>query len=105
MPALIVDLLPDGEVFTDDELTALALAADPDAEVEDDALSTWDVLGLRGANGGQGSLPEWYMPSVLAGARPHRHAWHRWVALALIVSFLVIEALGLYITYGQLVAA
>jgi hypothetical protein len=103
--ALTAEVSPDSEVFTDDELTALALAADPDAEVDDDARSTWDVLGLGGSHGGQRTLPEWYMPSALAGARPQRQAWHRWVALSVIVSFLLIDALGLCITYGQLVAA
>lgn len=105
MPAVIAEMLPDGDAFTDDELTALALAADPDVEVDGDARSTWEVLGFGGADGGQGKLPEWYMPSALAGARPQRQAWHRWVALSIIVSFLLIDALGLCITYGQLVVA
>jgi hypothetical protein len=93
------------ESFTDDELTALALAADPDLTLAADAVSVWDVLGSSCEVGGRCMLPEWYMPSALAGARPERRRWHRWAALSVIVSLLLIDALGLCITYGQLVAA
>ena len=45
--------------FTDDELSALALAADPDQPLDDDAVSLWELTGyLPGRR-----LPEWYMPS------------------------------------------
>ena len=86
---------------TDEELTALALAADPDAGLADDAVCLWDLLGATGP----GRLPEWYMPAAMEGARPPRKRWHRRVALMVIVSFLLIDAFGLCITYGQLVAA
>lgn len=89
---------------SDDELTALALAADPDFEVAHDAVSVWDVIGPEGAERG-GSLPEWYMPAPMPGARPRRRGWHRSLALFVVLSFLLIEALGLCVTYGQLVAA
>lgn len=92
------------EAITDDELTALALAADPDAALADDAVSMWDLIPAD-EDGGACQLPEWYMPSRRAGARPERKRWHRWVAVAVIASFLLIDALGLCITYGQLVAA
>jgi hypothetical protein len=90
---------------TDDELTALALAADPDAVVAADAVCLWDLLGSSGRTGARGLLPEWYMPATLDGARPVRKRWHRRVALMVIVSFLLIDAFGLCITYGTLVAA
>ncbi|MDQ6614152.1 MAG: hypothetical protein M3083_05260 [Actinomycetota bacterium] len=94
-----------GETFSDDELTALALAADPDFELAQDAMCVWDVIGPTGESGDRAVLPEWYMPAPMAGARPRRRSWHRWVAVLVIASFLVIDALGLCITYGQLVVA
>jgi hypothetical protein len=94
----------DGDPVTDDELTALALAADLDTVVGDDALSVWDVLGDPD-NKGVGLLPEWYMPTAIAGFSVERKRWHRPVAILLIASFLIIDALGLCITYGQLVVA
>jgi hypothetical protein len=94
-----------GAILTDEELTDLALAADPDAEVASDAVSVWDVLDPGRPSDGRRRLPEWYMPSPLAGARPRRRGWHRPVALLIIASFVLIDALGLCITYGQLVAA
>jgi hypothetical protein len=93
------------ETLGDDELTALALAADSELELDDDAISVWELLGAAGESGPGATLPAWYMPAPLAGARPPRRGWHRTVALLIIASFLVIDALGLCITYGQLVAA
>ena len=93
------------ESLSDDELTALALAADPDSVAGDDAISVWELLGAPEATGPGTELPAWYMPAPLAGARPPRRRWHRSVALLIIASFLVIDALGFCITYGQLVAA
>jgi hypothetical protein len=113
----------ESEALTDDELTDLALAADPDIALADDAVSLWDLMGSGGGSGGHGDdggdggggggggqggdpkLPEWYMPAPMAGARPVRQRWHRGLALLIIVSFLVIDGLGLCITYGQLVVA
>ncbi len=80
--------------FTDEELTALALAADPDQLVDADAQPWIDSP--------EGLLPSWYMPAPVA----HRHGgWPRAVAILVIVSFLVINACGLCITYGHLVVA
>lgn len=87
------------EPVTDDELTALALAADPDPVISDDATSLWDA-GRSGA----GLLPEWYMPSPMAGARLSG-GWRRRVVVLIIVSFLAIAASGLCSTYGQIVLA
>jgi hypothetical protein len=105
MVAVVLEAIVDEQEFTDDELTALALAADPDTEVCGDAQSLWELLGASETRGRDGALPQWYMPAALTGARPERKQWHRGVALAVIMSFLLIDALGLCITYGQLVAA
>lgn len=82
--------------LTDDELTALALAADPDAPVDDAAPSFWQLTGLADR---AGPLPEWYMPSPLLG-RPPLRGWWRWVALVIVVAFVAINAYGLCSTYG-----
>ena len=78
----------------DDELAALALAADPDAALPVDAVPI-DVY-LRAA---AGPLPEWYMP---APARRRSTGTRRLVIMALVGAFVVIEAFGLCSTYGQL---
>jgi hypothetical protein len=92
-------LLPDdlGALVTisDEELTALALAADPDQPLDPDAVPLAEYL----ANGsGSGPLPEWYMAPVMA-----RHSGRRRQAIivAVIGAFLLIEAFGLCSTYGQ----
>ena len=83
------------EPITDDELAALALAADPDIEVSDDAVSLWDVAATEP----EGLLPAWYMPSPMAGGRL-LHGWRRRVVLLIIISFLLIDTYGLCSTYG-----
>ena len=84
------------DLLTDEELGALALAADPDAEVEDGAVSVWD---LERDDDGDDLLPAWYMPSPMVGSRL-LHGWRRTVALLVIASFLLINAYGLCSTYG-----
>ena len=80
--------------FTDEELTALALAADADQPPDEDAVSFWEVTGyLPGRR-----LPEWYMPSPMGGKLVD--GWRRRVVLFVIVSFLLIDAYGLCNTYG-----
>ena len=86
-----------GLAVSDDELTALALAADPDPALADDAESLADVLGADAPR----LLPEWYMPAPMGGAAPLR-GWRRRVVLTVIASFLTITAAGLCNTYGQL---
>jgi hypothetical protein len=83
--------------ITDDELTALALAADPDAPLGDDAVA----LPLY-PDEPFGALPAWYMPPAMARVAG---GWKRVAVFAIIAGFLVIDAFGLCITYGQLVAA
>lgn len=84
--------------MTDEELTALALAADPNAPLPDDAVPIWslDPVGVDPA------LPAWYMPVATA---PRMRGWRRRVALLLIGSFLAINAAGLCSTYGHVVIA
>ncbi len=89
----------DGEAVTDEELTALALAGDPDTVVADDAVSLWDLAGQD-----PGLLPDWYMPAISAGPRTHPR-WRRRVALVIIGAFLAVDAYGLCSTYGYLVVA
>ena len=84
-----------GSGFTDAELTALALAADPDRPLDGDAVPLTDYLDQPPA-----ALPEWYMPPVRA-RRGKR--WRSTVVLLIVAAFLVIEAVGLCSTYGQLV--
>ncbi|MFN2608446.1 MAG: hypothetical protein ABR511_11250 [Acidimicrobiales bacterium] len=84
--------------LSDEDLAALALSADPDAAVGDDAVCLWDVLEPADTQ----LLPGWYMPPPV-GRFPGR--WQRWVTLLIIVSFLAIDAYGLCSTYGQVVRA
>ena len=85
----VADDVPDEE-----ELTALALAADPDAPLAADAVPIDHFLSQIPA-----LLPQWYMPGAMA--RPGNR-WRTAVVLAIVGAFLVIEALGLCSTFGQL---
>jgi hypothetical protein len=84
------------DMISDDELTALALAADSDAALPADSVPLAELL-----NGGDAPLPAWYMPAPMGRARVLR-GWRRRVVLAVIISFLSIDAYGLCNTYGQL---
>ena len=84
----------DDRPITDEELTALALAGDPDAAIDADAVP-WAV-------GAGGPLPDWYMPAPTTV----RRGWQvKAVVYLVILAFLVINAFGLCITYGHLVVA
>jgi len=78
--------------FSDEELTELALAADPHAPLDADAVA-WDGAVLHQP----GLLPDWYMPTP-ASAR--RGRLPRAVVIGLVVGFLVINGFGLCITSG-----
>lgn len=83
------------QMISDEELSALALAADPDAEVDPGAVSIWTL-----ADGDEAPplLPSWYMP------RPMRHtsARRQRVLIGVVVAaFLLINASGLCSTYGS----
>lgn len=78
------------DTFSDEELTALALAADPDPVLPDDAVP------FAGGDEPAGLLPEWYMPAPsLRRSRP------RTVILAgVAIALFVINVGGVCVTYG-----
>lgn len=83
-------------VFTDEELAAQALAADPDAPIDANAVSFWELHDAPSE--APRLLPDWYMPAVMAGTGVR---WRRRVAIAIIVAFVLIYAYGLCSTYGH----
>jgi len=91
------DLMFSELMFSDDELAELALAADPNAAVADDAMPLRDYLGL-GHHSGE-LLPQWYMPAP-AGAGRLLQGWRRRVVLLVVASFVLLNAYGLCSTYG-----
>jgi hypothetical protein len=75
----------------DAELERLAMAADPELEIDDDAVP----FGTGAIE--SGLLPEWYMPAVQRVDRRPR----RVLAVAVIVgALLVVNGAGLCVTYG-----
>jgi hypothetical protein len=86
---------PTPDMFTDAELTALALAADPHQPLNSDAVPMSDYLSSEKV----GLLPEWYMAPVMTR---HIRRVPQLIALVVIGAFLLIEAVGLCSTYGQL---
>jgi hypothetical protein len=91
MTTIELDALPP---LTDEELTAQALAADPDV-VPDDAAMPFD----DGDDDRPMLLPAWYMPVAVRGSSKR---WHRVLVSAAIAGFVVINAFGFCITYGLL---
>jgi hypothetical protein len=88
------DVAVDETPLTDDELAELALAADPDAPLGDDAVPLGMYLSQFSA-----ALPLWYMPPAVArGGR----RWKAPIVITVVAAFLLIEALGLCNTYGTL---
>jgi hypothetical protein len=85
------------QVLTEDQLTAMALAADPGEPMDEDAVPLSVYLGAMGQVGGL--LPQWYMPTPMAR---RARGWRVPVVLAIVAAFLIIEALGLCSTFGQL---
>ena len=80
--------------ITDAELTALALAADPDLPLDDNAVPMSLYLAQLPIN-----LPAWYMPPVMVRGCPR---WRIPVVALVVAAFLVIEGFGLCNTFGQL---
>jgi hypothetical protein len=76
--------------ITDEELEAEALAADPNAPIADDAEPF-------GGPSHPGLLPTWYMP-VAGPIRRTRS--RRIVVVGIIVSLIVVNGVGLCVTYG-----
>ena len=91
----------DGD-FTDAELAVLASAADPDQEPDPDAVPLSELTLDRYGPPPYGLLPEWYMPAPMVRGQS---TWRTAIALSIVVSLILIEALGLCVTYGQLVRA
>ena len=81
-------------MFTDDELTELALAADPEEPLPEDAVPIGTYLSQIPT-----SLPLWYMPPVV---RSGSRRWRTPVVLAVVSAFVLIDAMGLCNTYGIL---
>jgi hypothetical protein len=84
-------------MISDEELTSLALAADPHPVI-DPRVAPWRPM----ADAVTGLLPDWYMPTPSGTQRGTASK----VAIGIvIVSFVVINALGLCITNGFLTIA
>ena len=81
-------------MFTDEELTELELAADPEEPLPEDAVPIGTYLSQIPT-----SLPLWYMPPVV---RSGRRRWKTPVVLAVVSAFVLIDAMGLCSTYGIL---
>jgi hypothetical protein len=86
-----IEALHAGSGLSDDELTELALAADPHDPFDPDAVpfrATGEVA--------VGLLPDWYMPAPSIRRSPRRTV----VFAAIVFSLLVIDVMGLCVTYG-----
>ncbi len=79
---------------SDAELTELALAADPDLPLDPNAVPISAYLAQLPI-----ALPDWYMPPATARSGKR---WRVPVVLVIVGAFLLIEALGLCSTFGQL---
>ncbi|WP_040494853.1 hypothetical protein [Ilumatobacter nonamiensis] len=80
--------------FTDAELTALALATDPDdVEIDADA----EPFGVDGS--AVGLLPDWYMPARMSSSGPYRRR-RAGIVVGLIAAMLIVNGAGLCVTYG-----
>ena len=95
-PTLTEPATDDELALTDDELATMALAADPDLPLTDDAVP------LADPDAPPTYLPPWYMP--VARAR-RGTTWRRVVIAVVVLAFLLINVLGLCITYGRLEVA
>ena len=93
------DAALDAAGLDDAALDAEALAAAPEPEVPDDAVP---FDGLRGdgphrLGGGAELLPTWYMPVPRATGRT---GWRIVAVAAIVGSFVLVNAVGLCVTYG-----
>ena len=88
----------DDEVSVDaDELVTQALAADPDVEVPDNAVSFDELTGGHEFE----LLPDWYIPQP--GSRAEVvGGWRRRVVLAVVGSILLVDAAGFCVIYGHI---
>jgi len=81
-------------LISDEELEALAMAADPSAPLDPDAVAWTPHAGWT-----PDLLPDWYMP---APRTTRSGSWPGALVALIIVGFLVIDAFGLCITSGFL---
>ena len=79
--------------FTDAELTELALAADPNVEIDDDAVPFGDEPV------GASLLPSWYMPPPMSAGVRHRRR-RAWIVGAIVAALVIVNGVGLCVTYG-----
>jgi hypothetical protein len=84
------------ERLSDEELTAMALAADPSAPLDANAVPWYGSADSRNL------LPEWYMPRPIA---TQRGRGNRVVVISVVTTLLVICAMGLCVTSGFLTLA
>jgi hypothetical protein len=78
--------------ISDEDLAALALAADPNQPVADNAVP------LRSMHpAGVPLLPDWYMPMSPSRARSD---WRAAVAVAIAIGLVLINAFAICVTYG-----
>lgn len=97
MSQTAVEFDPADLPFSDEELTELALAADVDQPLADDAVP-FDM----NRNEFGGLLPDWYMPAPAAHIAGRRRSV---VGGVVILSLMLVNALGMCVTYGSLVVA
>jgi hypothetical protein len=83
--------------ISDDDLTALALSADPHPTI-DPHVAPWRPV----ADAFTGLLPDWYMPTPSGS---HRGKGAKIAIGVIIASFVIVNALGLCITNGFLTIA
>ena len=78
--------------ITDEELAELAMAADPNASVDGDAVPFHSMQAE-----GVPLLPEWYMPAAPSRSRSD---WRAAVAVAIAVGLVLINAFAICVTNG-----
>lgn len=86
-----------GPPISEDELAELALAADPDEALPDNAVPLPIYLGTVPL-----MLPLWYMPPAISTTR---RRWRTALVLVLVIAFVMIDAWGLCSTYGSITLA
>jgi hypothetical protein len=83
--------------FSEEELTALALAADPEAPLSEDAVPFALFLGQLPL-----VLPQWYMPPAISSRSTRLRTA---LVIAIVLAFVMIDAWGLCSTYGSVTLA
>jgi hypothetical protein len=92
---MVTGLTIDEQWISDEELAAEALAADPDAQLDEDA-RPFEAAG--DADAGFSLLPAWYMPAPGRSSRPKVAAV---IVLLVVGALLLAEAFGFCLTNGR----